>query len=117
MQQGVPAGSDRNSTPSSFADVQTEFYNLAVELNIQQKICDTLSHQMEVLRLTSDAAPPFQIMMLAEVPDAKSGPKRVRIVEEAVVVAFNHKRRSRLLSQRRVAAQPSQKSPAVRKGA
>jgi uncharacterized protein involved in exopolysaccharide biosynthesis len=88
MQQGMPAGSEGNAAPNSFTDVQTEFNNLTVELDIQRKIYDTLSHQTEVLKLTSDAAPPFQIMELAEVPDAKSGPKRLRIVEESVAIAF-----------------------------
>ena len=88
MQQGMPAGSETDTSRNSFADVQTEFNNLTVELDIQRKIYNTLSHQAEVLKLTSDSGPPFQVMELAEVPDAKSGPQRMRLIEEVIGVAF-----------------------------
>jgi tyrosine-protein kinase Etk/Wzc len=88
MQQGMAAGSENDPGSNSFADVQAEFNNLTVELDIQRKIYNTLSHQTEVLKLTSNSAPPFQVMELAEVPDAKSGPQRVRIVEEVIGIAL-----------------------------
>jgi tyrosine-protein kinase Etk/Wzc len=88
MQQGMPATSDSTASRTSLPDVQTEFNNLTLELDVQRKIDSTLSHQYEVLKLTSDTEPPFQVMELAETPDAKSGPQRTSIIVEVVAIAF-----------------------------
>ena len=88
MQQGMPEIQDSKASPESLPDVQTEFNNLSVELDVQRKIYNTLSHQFEVLKLTSDSEPPFQVMELAEVPDAKSGPQRIRIIAEGIIIAL-----------------------------
>jgi tyrosine-protein kinase Etk/Wzc len=88
MQRGMPATVDSTTSPASLPDVQTEFNNLTVELDVQRKISNTLSHQYEVMKLTSDSEPPFQVLELAEIPDQKSGPQRIRIIEEVVAVAF-----------------------------
>ena len=88
MQQGMPETLDSKINPQSLPDVQTEFNNLSVELDVQRKIYNTISHQYEVMKLTSDSEPPFQVMELAEVPDTKSGPQRTRIIAEAIVIAF-----------------------------
>jgi tyrosine-protein kinase Etk/Wzc len=88
MQRGMTATVDSTSSPASLPDVQTEFNNLTVELDVQRKIVNTLSHQQEVMKLTSYTEPPFQVMEMAEVPDTKSGPQRVRIIEEVVAIAF-----------------------------
>jgi uncharacterized protein involved in exopolysaccharide biosynthesis len=69
-------------------DAQTEFNNLSTELDVQRKIYNTLSHQFEALKLTSDPEPPFQVMEFAEVPDAKSGPQRTKIIARVVLMAF-----------------------------
>lgn len=88
MQQGMTETIDSSASRKSLPDVQMEFNNLTVELEIQRKIHSTLSHQFEVAKLTSDSEPPFQIMELAEIPDEKSGPQRMRIVEEVILIAF-----------------------------
>ena len=88
MQEGMPTTLDSTSSQQRLPDVQTEFNNLAVELDVQRKIANTLSHQYEVLKLTSTSEPPFQVMELAEVPDTKSGPKRVLLIEEVFAIAF-----------------------------
>ena len=88
MQQGMPETVDSTASRKSLPDVQTEFNNLTVELDVQRKIHNTLSHQYEVLKLTSDSEPPFQVMELAEIPDEKSGPQRMRIIEEVIPIAF-----------------------------
>lgn len=88
MQQGMPEIQGSKAGPESLPDVQTEFNNLTVELDVQRKIYNTLSHQFEVLKLTSDSEPPFQVMELAEVPDAKSGPQRIRIIAEVIIIAL-----------------------------
>ena len=87
MQRGTPTA-DSGASPTSLPDVQTEFNNLSVELDVQRKISNTLSHQYEVMKLTADAEPPFQVMELAEIPDQKSGPQRTRIIMEVVAIAF-----------------------------
>jgi uncharacterized protein involved in exopolysaccharide biosynthesis len=87
-QQGMPESLDNKANPESLPDVQTEFNNISVELDVQRKIYDTLSHQYEVMKVTSDSEPPFQVMELAEVPDTKSGPQRTRIIAEVIVIAF-----------------------------
>jgi uncharacterized protein involved in exopolysaccharide biosynthesis len=88
LQQGMPDIADPGTSQKSLPDVQTEFTNLSTELDIQWKIYNTLSHQYEALKLTSDSQPPFQILELAEVPDSKSGPQRVRIIAEVAFIAF-----------------------------
>jgi uncharacterized protein involved in exopolysaccharide biosynthesis len=69
-------------------NVQMEFNNLTMELNVQRTIYDTLSQQYEVMKLTSEPVQAFQVLELAEVPDAKSGPQRSLIVLEATLAAF-----------------------------
>jgi tyrosine-protein kinase Etk/Wzc len=77
-----------NTSQKSLPDIQIEFNNLTVELDIQQKIYNTLSHQYEVLKLTSEPSSAFQIMELAEVPDSKSGPSRSKIIVVAIMAAL-----------------------------
>jgi tyrosine-protein kinase Etk/Wzc len=88
IQQGMPETSDSSTSQTSVPDVQTEFNNLTVELDVQKKIANTLSHQYEVLKLTSDSEPPFQVMELAEIPDMKSGPQRTTLIAEVIAGAF-----------------------------
>jgi uncharacterized protein involved in exopolysaccharide biosynthesis len=87
-QKGMPEILGNKDGAENLPDVQTEFNNLSIELDVQRKIYNTLSHQYEVLKLTSDSEPPFQIMELAEVPDAKSGPQRIVLIEEVALIAL-----------------------------
>jgi uncharacterized protein involved in exopolysaccharide biosynthesis len=79
---------DSSSSQKGSPDVQAEFNSLSAELDVQRKIYNTLSHQYEVVKLTSDSQPPFQVMELAEVPDVKSGPQRTTIIAEVIALAF-----------------------------
>ena len=88
VQQGAPGTADNPTSLKSIPDVQTEFNNITADLDVQRKIYNTISHQYDVLKLTSDSQPPFQVMELAEVPDAKSGPQRTRIIAEVIALAF-----------------------------
>ncbi len=72
----------------SLPELQLEFNHLAMELDVQRRIYNTLSHQYEVLKLTSEPASAFQVLELAEIPDSKSGPKRVRIIAIVTIFAF-----------------------------
>ncbi len=87
-QRGVPDVQGSTDGQKNLPDLQIEFNNLTVELDIQRKIYDTLSHQREVLKLTSESESAFQIVDLAEVPDRKSEPRRARIVALATLAAF-----------------------------
>jgi uncharacterized protein involved in exopolysaccharide biosynthesis len=87
-QRGFANVQGGSASQQSLSDIQIEFTNLTVELDIQQKIYNTLSHQYEVLKLTSESASVFQVMELAEAPDSKSGPSRTKIVGLATIAAF-----------------------------
>ena len=87
-QQGFTDVQGSSTSKKSLPDIQIEFNNLTVELDIQQKIYNTLSHQYEVLKLTAEPTSTFQVMELAEAPDSKSGPSRSKIVIIATLVAF-----------------------------
>lgn len=81
----LPSG---GSGQKSLPDIQLEFNNLTVEMDIQRQIYNTLSQQYEVLKLTAEPDSAFQVMELAEIPDYKSGPSRSRIVVIAAAAAF-----------------------------
>jgi tyrosine-protein kinase Etk/Wzc len=87
-QQGLTIAKGDNTGQKSLPDLQIEFNNLTVELDVQRNIYNTLSHQYEVLKLTSETESAFQIMELAEIPDLKSGPQRSRIVVIVTLIAF-----------------------------
>jgi tyrosine-protein kinase Etk/Wzc len=88
FQTSVPSVQESSQGPTNLAEVQMSFNNLAVELDVQRKIYNTLTHQYEVLKLTSEPEEAFQVLELAEVPDAKSGPRRLLIVVQATVIGF-----------------------------
>jgi tyrosine-protein kinase Etk/Wzc len=88
FQSSVPVAQKNSDDQNNLADVQMEFNNLTVELDVQRKIYSTLSHQHEVLKLTSEPAQAFEVLELAEVPDRKSGPQRLRIVMEITLAGF-----------------------------
>lgn len=87
-QQGLTDVQGGGSGQKSLPDLQIEFNNLTVELDVQRKIYNTLSHQYEVLKLTSEPDSAFQVMELAEIPDSKSGPMRSTIVAAVTLIAF-----------------------------
>jgi tyrosine-protein kinase Etk/Wzc len=87
-QQGITDVQGGTGAQKSLPDLQIEFNNLTIELDVQRKIYNTLTHQYEVLKLTSEAESPFQIMELAEVPDSKSGPSRTKLIAVVTLAAF-----------------------------
>jgi tyrosine-protein kinase Etk/Wzc len=91
LQQGgmeIVESSGNANEQKSLPDIQLDFNHLSMELDVQRKIYNTISHQYEVLKIASEPEPTFQILELAEVPDVKSGPQRSRIVIFGVAGAF-----------------------------
>ena len=87
-QQGITDIQGGTTGQKSLPDLQIEFNNLTVELDVQRNIYNTLSHQYEVLKLTSEPESAFQVMELAEVPDSKSGPSRTKLIAVVTLIAF-----------------------------
>ena len=79
-----PESSTSESAPApsetSLPDVAQRFSQLTLELDIQQRIYNTLSPQYEAAKLTPESEPVFQVLEKAEVPDVKSGPARSKLV-------------------------------------
>ncbi len=71
---------------NSLADVAQEFSQLRLQIDIQQRIYNTLAPQYEAAKLAPASI--FRVLEFAEVPDTKSGPQRSRIVLLAVLAAF-----------------------------
>jgi len=69
-------------------NVAEEFSRLSGELDLKQRIYNTLSPQYEAAKLTPESEPIFQVFEMAEVPDIKSGPRRTRFVMLAFVGSF-----------------------------
>ncbi len=88
-QQKLPeAESTGSGSGKSLADVAQEFSQLSLELDIQQRIYNTLSPQYEAMKLSPESEPIFQVLELADVPDVKSGPKRPNIIFTAFAASF-----------------------------
>lgn len=76
--------SSSNQRELSLPDVAQQFTQLTLELDIQQRIYNTLSPQYEAAKLTPESEPVFQVLEKAEIPDMKSGPQRMQIVMVAL---------------------------------
>lgn len=87
-QSGMAEASHAASGKISLPDVAQEFSQLTLELEVQQRIFNTLSPQYEAAKLTPEASPVFQVLELAEVPDTKARPKRVSIVATAALLGL-----------------------------
>jgi tyrosine-protein kinase Etk/Wzc len=79
-QTTIPDVSQDSGKQRSLADVAQEFSQLTNELDIQQRIFNTLSPQYEAAKLSPESESIFQVFELAEVPDVKTGPKRSKLV-------------------------------------
>jgi capsule polysaccharide export protein KpsE/RkpR len=64
----------------SLPDVAQQFSKLTMELDIQQRIYNTLSPQYEAAKLAPESEPIFSVFETAEVPGIKSGPSRGKYV-------------------------------------
>jgi tyrosine-protein kinase Etk/Wzc len=73
-----PADDDGSS--KTIPDVAQDFTQLNAELDIQQRIYNTLSSQYEASKLTPESEPIFQVFEMAETPGVKSGPQRTRFL-------------------------------------
>jgi len=76
----IPDVTPDSGRQRSLADVAQEFSQLTNELDIQQRIYNTLSPQYEAAKLSPESESIFQVFELAEVPDVKTGPKRSKLV-------------------------------------
>ena len=86
-------GGIHNSQPStsgrrSLPDIAQDFTAITLELDIQRRIYNTLSPQLEAAKLATETEPVFQVLEMAEVPDTKSGPQRSRIALQVILGAF-----------------------------
>lgn len=70
----------------SLPEVAQEFSQLRLQLDIQQRIYNSLAPQYEAAKLSPGSI--FQVLEMAEVPDTKSGPQRARIVLLAALAGF-----------------------------
>jgi tyrosine-protein kinase Etk/Wzc len=77
---GSDAAAVAANAQKNLLDVAQSFSQLNSELDIQQKIYNTLSPQYEAMKLAPESEAAFQILELAEVPDVKSGPQRSKFV-------------------------------------
>lgn len=65
-----------------------EFARLTMALDIQRRIYVSISEQYEIIKLSLESEPVFQILELAEIPDEKSSPQRSKICIITVLIAF-----------------------------
>lgn len=79
-QTTFPNTSADETRPRNIADVAQQFTQLTNELDIQQRIYNTLSPQYEAAKLSPESAPIFEVFELAELPSVKTGPKRATLV-------------------------------------
>ena len=70
----------------SLAAVAQDFSQLRLQIDIQQRIYNTLAPQYEAAKLAPSSI--FQVLERAEIPDTKSGPERSRIVLFAFVLSL-----------------------------
>ena len=77
---GTAPGAGAPEKQKNLLDVAQSFSQLTIELDIQQRIYNTLSPQYEAMKLAPESEAAFQVLELADVPDIKAGPKRTRIV-------------------------------------
>jgi tyrosine-protein kinase Etk/Wzc len=73
---------------NNLLDVAQSFSQLTIELDIQQRIYNTLSPQYEAMKLAPESEAAFQVLELADVPDIKAGPKRSKFVFTALFGSF-----------------------------
>jgi len=79
-QTSLPQITEDTGRSRNIADVAQEFSQLANELDIQQRIYNTLSPQYEAAKLSPESESIFSVFELAEIPDVKTGPQRSKMV-------------------------------------
>ncbi|MBA7680810.1 hypothetical protein ES703_89131 [subsurface metagenome] len=79
---------ERDFSRKDLPALSLEFARLRMALDIQTRIFESLSEQYEIIKLTLESEPVFQVLELAEVPDIKSGPSRSKICMVTVLIAF-----------------------------
>lgn len=84
----IPEATQESGTQRSVADVAQEFTQLTAELDIQQRIYNTLSPQFEAMKLAPESEAMFQVFEKADTPDVKSGPMRSQLVMMAAGGGF-----------------------------
>lgn len=69
-------------------EIDPAYPQYTAELEIQQRIYNTLFPQYEAARLVPESQPIFQVFEQADIPDTKSGPSRSRFVMLALLGSF-----------------------------
>jgi tyrosine-protein kinase Etk/Wzc len=80
QQSGDGSAANGGEGSKNLLDVAQSFSQLTIELDIQQRIYNTLSPQYEAMKLAPESEAAFQVLELADVPDIKAGPKRSKFV-------------------------------------
>jgi uncharacterized protein involved in exopolysaccharide biosynthesis len=76
------------ASPKDLADVAQQYANLSQQLDVQRGIYASLSHQVEMAKLSLNPVPSFQILEMAETPDHKSGPNRISLIGTVLLACF-----------------------------
>lgn len=87
-QISLPNTVRESGSQRSIADVAQEFSQLTNELDIQQRIYNTLSPQYEAAKLSPESEPIFEVFEMAQTPDTKTGPRRSKLVMLASAGSF-----------------------------
>lgn len=69
-------------------DLAAQFASLNSELELQQRILQTLTEQYEIIKLADVDERPFEILQAPEIPEQKAGPRRSELVMKVVGGAF-----------------------------
>jgi len=87
-QAGLASNPAEGGSNRTIPDVAQDFTQLNAELDIQLRIYNTLSSQYEAIKLTPESEPIFRVFEMAETPEVKSGPQRLRFILVALGGGF-----------------------------
>ncbi|MBN1698288.1 MAG: hypothetical protein JW881_12310 [Spirochaetales bacterium] len=76
MESGFSEYMDVIPSQKDLPDIAQSFYHLERDLSVQEKIYEILVQQYEVIKLSMEGVPMFQVLETADVPDMEIGPHR-----------------------------------------
>ena len=88
IEAGNPPGGRTMPSRSQLPQLELELRRLQTDLEIQQRIYQTVTEQYEVARLTAETDPAFTVLEMAEVPDRKAGPSRGQLSMTVTIIGF-----------------------------
>lgn len=88
IEQGYVSSGKFSPPKDELPELSLEFSHLTRDLRIQQQIYETLSENYEVVKLSLESYPVFQILEEPEIPEEKTGPQRFLILLISVIVIF-----------------------------